>query len=78
MDESNHEMVNMLTQQIGTVFNSLIQNTNQSYQMLATYLPMFLVNNRAGFGYYMQDQTINHRTCCAIFFQKVLECLSYS
>jgi hypothetical protein len=35
MDESNHEMVNMLTTQIGTVFNPLIQNTNDSYQMLA-------------------------------------------
>lgn len=28
-------MVNMLTQQIGTMFNCLIQNTNQSYQILA-------------------------------------------
>ncbi|PNX72540.1 hypothetical protein L195_g028433, partial [Trifolium pratense] len=35
MDESNHEMVNLLTRQIGTVFNPLIQNTNESYQMLA-------------------------------------------
>ncbi|PNX62461.1 hypothetical protein L195_g052995, partial [Trifolium pratense] len=35
MDESNHEMVNLLTHQIGTVFNPLIQNTNDSYQMLA-------------------------------------------
>lgn len=35
MDESNHDMVNMLTQQIGTVFNPLIQNTNHSYQQLA-------------------------------------------
>ncbi|MCH80091.1 hypothetical protein A2U01_0000853, partial [Trifolium medium] len=35
MDESNHEMVNLLTHQIGTVFNPLIQNTNESYQMLA-------------------------------------------
>ncbi|WJX26814.1 hypothetical protein P8452_15690 [Trifolium repens] len=35
MDESNHDMVNLLTQQIGTVFNPLIQNTNDSYQMLA-------------------------------------------
>ncbi|PNX89261.1 hypothetical protein L195_g045379, partial [Trifolium pratense] len=35
MDESNHEIVNLLTQQIGTVFNPLIQNTNESYQMLA-------------------------------------------
>jgi hypothetical protein len=35
MDESNHDMVNLLTQQIGTFFNPLIQNTNDSYQMLA-------------------------------------------
>jgi hypothetical protein len=35
MDDSNHEMVNLLTTQIGTVFNPLIQNTNESYQMLA-------------------------------------------
>jgi hypothetical protein len=35
MDESNHEMVNLLTQQIGTVFNPLIQSTNDSYNMLA-------------------------------------------
>jgi len=28
MDERNHEMVNLLTQQIGTVFNPLIQSTN--------------------------------------------------
>lgn len=38
MDESNHEMVNMLTQQISTVFNPLIKNTNQSYQALATQM----------------------------------------
>lgn len=31
MDKSNHEMVNMLTQQIGAVFNSLIQNTIENY-----------------------------------------------
>jgi hypothetical protein len=35
MDESNHEMVNILNTQIGTVFNPLIKNTNESYQMLA-------------------------------------------
>ncbi|XP_057421488.1 uncharacterized protein LOC130715404 [Lotus japonicus] len=34
MDDSNHEMVNMLAQQIGTVFNPFIQNTNESYQQL--------------------------------------------
>jgi hypothetical protein len=38
MDESNHDMVNMLTQQIGTIFNPLIQNTNQSYQVLVTQM----------------------------------------
>ena len=38
MDESNHEMVNLLTQQIGTLFNPLIQNTNRSYQALATQM----------------------------------------
>lgn len=32
IDESNHEMINMPTQQIATVFNPVIQNTNQSYQ----------------------------------------------
>src|ERR1044072_6703996 len=35
MDESNHEMVNTLTKQIGDVFNPLINNTNNSYQLLA-------------------------------------------
>jgi len=30
-DESNHEMINLLTQQIDTMFNPLIQTTNQSY-----------------------------------------------
>jgi len=34
MDDTNHEMVNMLTQQIGTVFNPLIQQTHNSYQTL--------------------------------------------
>jgi len=38
MDESNHEMVNMLTQQIGTVFNPLIWDTNRSYQALITQM----------------------------------------
>jgi hypothetical protein len=31
MDESNHEMVNLLTQQIVTVFNPLMRDTNRSY-----------------------------------------------
>ena len=38
MDERIHEMINLLTQQIGTFFNHLIQNTNQSYQALATQM----------------------------------------
>lgn len=38
MDESNHEMVNMLTQHIGTVFNPLIHNTTQSYKLLANHM----------------------------------------
>lgn len=35
IDESNHEMVNMVTQQIGIVFNPLIQNINHDYQQSA-------------------------------------------
>lgn len=31
MDKSNHDMVNTLTQQMGTIFNPLIPNTNLSY-----------------------------------------------
>jgi hypothetical protein len=38
MDESDNDMVNMLTQQIGTVFNPLIQNTNQTYHLFATQM----------------------------------------
>jgi len=38
MDESNYEMVNLLTQQIGTVFNPLIRDTNWSYQALTTQM----------------------------------------
>jgi len=38
MDETNHEMVNLLTPQSGTVFNPLIQNMNQGYQALATQM----------------------------------------
>jgi len=38
MDESNHEMVNLLTQKIGTVFNPLIRDTNRSYQALTTLM----------------------------------------
>lgn len=38
MDESNHEMVNLLTQKIGTVLNPLIRDTNRSYQALTTHM----------------------------------------
>jgi hypothetical protein len=38
MEESNHDMVNMLTQQIGRVFNPLIQDTDSSYQALSTQI----------------------------------------
>jgi len=38
MDESNHQMVNMLTQQSDIAFNLLIQNTNQSCQVLTTQM----------------------------------------
>lgn len=38
MDESNHEMVNLLTQHICIIFNPLIHKTNQSYQQLAYYI----------------------------------------
>lgn len=38
MDESNHDMVNTLTQQMDTIFNSLIQKMNQSTQRLATQM----------------------------------------
>lgn len=36
MDESNHEMVQMLTQTLTTVLNPLIQNTTQSNQHMTT------------------------------------------
>jgi len=42
MDESNHEMLNLLTQQIGTVFNPLIRDTNRSYQALTTQMGKIL------------------------------------
>lgn len=38
MEKSNHEMVHMLTQQIGVVLRPLIQNSTQSYQLLATQM----------------------------------------
>jgi len=38
MEESNHEMVNMVTQKIGTIINSLIRDTNTSYQVLSAQM----------------------------------------
>jgi len=38
MEESNHEMVNMVTQQIGTVINPLIRDTNTSYERLSAQM----------------------------------------
>jgi hypothetical protein len=38
MDESNHEMINLLTQQLGTVIDPLIQDLNNSYQMLTNQM----------------------------------------
>lgn len=35
IDDHNHDMVKMFTQQIGIMFNPLIQNTNLSYQQWA-------------------------------------------
>jgi len=38
VEDSNHEMVNMVTQQIGTVINPLIRDTNNSYQALSAQM----------------------------------------
>ncbi|KAK2430305.1 hypothetical protein QL285_028653 [Trifolium repens] len=38
MDESNHDMVNALTQQIGTVFNPVLQTANDNYLLLANQM----------------------------------------
>ena len=38
MNERNHEMVHMLTQQMGTILRPLIQDSTQSYQQLATQM----------------------------------------
>lgn len=38
MDESNHEMVHMQTQQMGTILRPLIQDPTQSYQQLETQM----------------------------------------
>jgi len=34
MEDSNHELVSMLTQLLGKMFNPLIQQTGNSYQTL--------------------------------------------
>ncbi|MCI26081.1 hypothetical protein A2U01_0047274, partial [Trifolium medium] len=36
MDDSNQEMVNMMTQQMVTIFNPIVENSNAAYQALAT------------------------------------------
>jgi len=38
MEDSNHEMVNQVTQQIGTIINLLIRDTNNSYQALSAQM----------------------------------------
>jgi len=38
MEDKNHEMVNQVTQQIGTVINPLIRDTNNSYQALSAQM----------------------------------------
>lgn len=38
MDESNHEMVQMLANQMGTILNPLIQNTTQMNQQMAVQM----------------------------------------
>lgn len=38
IDESTHEMVYMLTQKMGTIFNPLIQNATQTNQQLAAQM----------------------------------------
>jgi len=35
MEDNNHEIVNMLTQKIGTAFNPLIRDTHNSYLLLS-------------------------------------------
>ena len=61
MDGSNHDMVNMLTQQIVTMFNALIQNTNQSYQMLATQ--PFLIYRMRQLSSSFHIKTYEHHEC---------------
>ena len=38
VDEGNHEIVQMLAQIMGTIFNPLIQNTTQANQQMATQM----------------------------------------
>jgi hypothetical protein len=38
MDDSNHELVNMLTNQMGTVFNPLIQESAETNRQVANQL----------------------------------------
>ncbi|MCH84687.1 myb-related transcription factor, partial [Trifolium medium] len=38
MDDSNHEMVNMMTQQMATIFNPVVENSKAAYQALATQM----------------------------------------
>lgn len=46
MDDSNHDMVNMFTQQMGTVMTPLMQNTNDVCTVLAQQ--MVLLNQALG------------------------------
>jgi len=38
MEDSNHEIVNQVTQQIGMIINPLIRDTNNSYQALSAQM----------------------------------------
>jgi hypothetical protein len=38
MDDSNHEMMNMMTHQMATVFNPVIENSTATYHALATQM----------------------------------------
>jgi hypothetical protein len=38
MEHRNHEMVNQVTQKIGTVINPLIRDTNNSYQAMSAQM----------------------------------------
>jgi len=62
--------------EVSSIF--ILNYTNRVPLGEPTCLPVFLVNYMASFDYYNQDQSRNPRTCCAIFFQKMHECSSYS